>query len=409
LILEKRPLASHAPLTQGGFVALMAGLMALNALAIDIMLPALPEIGLDLGAARANDRQAVITAYLVGFGVGQFLMGPLSDRFGRKPLLLTGLALYVAAAAAGAFAPDFALMLAARAVQGFGSAAPRIIVTAVVRDCYEGRTMARVTSYTMMVFMAAPVVAPSLGQAILLTGPWRWIFLLLAAYGLILIAASAWRLPETLPRERRRALGLGVLWRGLGLVFGSRQTVGYALSSGVFFGALFGFIASAQQVLGELYALGPWFPLMFGALAALIAGAAFVNARLVERLGMRRLSHGAVIGFTLLSAALAGWASVGQPPLIAFAALIAAAMTLVGLVFANFSALAMEPQATVAGLASSMIGGFSTLIGASIGFTIGQAYDGTIMPMALGYVMSGAGALAILLITERGRLFAAGR
>ncbi len=409
MIVEKRILASHAPLSQAGFVTLMAALMALNALAIDIMLPALPEIGLDLGATRDNDRQAVITAYLVGFGAGQFLMGPLSDRFGRKPLLLIGLALYVLAAAAGAFAQDFMLMLAARAAQGFGSAAPRVIVTALVRDCYEGRDMARVTSYTMMVFMAAPVVAPSLGAAVLLAGPWRWIFLLLVVYGLTLMAATALQLPETLPRERRRSLGLGMIWRGLGLVFGSRQTVGYALSSGVFFGALFGFIASAQQILGELYALGPWFPLLFGALALKIAVAAFVNARLVERLGMRRLSHGAVIGFTVISAGLAGLASFGQPPLLAFVALIAAAMMLVGLVFANFSALAMEPQSAVAGLASSMIGGFSTLIGASIGFVIGQAYDGTVLPMALGYVFSGAGALLILLVTERGRLFSAGR
>ena len=386
---------------------LLAGLMALNALAIDIMLPALPEIGLDLGATAANDRQAVITAYLTGFGVGQFLMGPLSDRFGRRPLLLLGLALYVAAAAGGALAEGFATMLAARALQGFGSAAPRVIVTALVRDCYEGRAMARVTSYTMMVFMAAPVVAPSLGQAVLFAGPWRWIFALLAVYGLALLWLSATRLPETLPPERRRGLGAGALWRGLGLVFGSRQTVGYALASGVFFGALFGFIASAQQILGELYALGPLFPLMFGALAVLIAVAAFVNARLVERIGMRRLSHGAVLGFTALSAALAALSLSDQPPLWLFATLIAAAMTLVGLVFANFSALAMEPQAAVAGLASSMIGGFSTLIGAGIGFLIGRAYDGTVTPLALGYVCAGAGALLVLLATERGRLFAA--
>ncbi len=404
-----RALSSHAPLGMGQFIAFVAALMALNALAIDIMLPALPDIDADLGMTGENDRQMVISAYLAGFGLGQFFMGPLSDRFGRRPVLIAGLIAYAAAAALCASVTGAEALLAARFAQGVGSAAPRVIVTALVRDCYEGRTMARVTSYAMMVFMVVPIVAPSVGQAVLLAGPWRWIFAVLALYAGAVLWVAASRLPETLPLEARRALSREGLTASARVVFAARQTVGYALAAGVFFGALFGFIGSAQQILAELYGLGAWFPLAFGGVAVAIALANLVNALLVERLGMRALSHGAVIVFTLLSAALAALSLAGPPPLWLFMALLGAAMMLVGLTFANFNALAMEPMGAAAGIASSLIGGATTLIGASLGFVIARAYDGSITPLAVGYTLCGAGCLALLLVTERGRLLGAGR
>jgi DHA1 family bicyclomycin/chloramphenicol resistance-like MFS transporter len=401
-----RPLASHAPLGFAAFVALVAALMALNAIATDIMLPALPHIGEALGVAAPNDRQAVVTAYLAGFGLGQFAVGVLSDRFGRRPILIAGLVAYGAGGALCALAWDFPTLLAARAAQGLGAAAPRVIVTALVRDCYTGRKMAQVTSLSMMTFMAAPVLAPSIGQGILFVASWRAIFLFLAAYAAIVLAVAAFLLPETLPRAWRRPLSARALLDGARIVAGSRQTVGYAVASGAFFGALFAFIASAQQILAELYGLGVWFPVVFGAIALTIAAAAFVNALLVGRLGMRALSHGATLAFTAISLGLAGLASAGQPPLWAFLGLLGAAMMLVGLVFSNFNALAMEPMGAVAGLASSFIGGATTLIGATVGFFIGRAYDGTVLPLALGYVACGGATLLVLIATERGRLFA---
>jgi DHA1 family bicyclomycin/chloramphenicol resistance-like MFS transporter len=385
----------------------MATLMGLNAVATDAMLPALPDIAAALGAIAPNDRQAPVTAYLTGFGLGQFAMGPLSDRFGRRPVLLWGLGLYVAAGAACAVSGDFAGLLAARAAQGMGAAAPRVVVTAVVRDCYAGRAMAQVVSLTMMTFMAAPVAAPALGQAILLAADWRAIFGVLTLYGVAALASVAALLPETLPPARRRPLDPRSLAASLRLVFGSRQTVGYALASGCFFGALFGFINSAQQILGELYGLGPWFPAAFAGIAAAISVSAAVNAALVARLGMRRLSHGAVAAFTGVSLALAALSAGGPPPLWAFLGLLGGAMTLVGMVFSNFSALAMEPQARAAGVAASAIGGLTTLLGAGVGFAIGRAYDGTPLPLALGYAACGLCTLAALAATERGRLFGA--
>ncbi len=403
----ERPLSSHAPLGFAAFVALVAALMALNAVATDIMLPALPMIGDALGAPTPNDRQTVVTAYLAGFGVGQILIGPLSDRYGRRPVLMCGLVAYALGAALCAVSTDFVGLLAARVAQGLGAAAPRVIVTALVRDCYGGRRMAKVMSLAMMTFMAVPILAPAVGQGILLAASWRAIFWFLALYAAVVLAIAALRLPETLPTEWRRAITpLGVA-RSMGEVLSNRQTVGYALASGAFFGALFAFIASAQQILVGLYDLGLWFPLAFGGIASAIAVAAFANAMLVGRFGMRALSHGAVILFTLVSLALAGLATQGQPPLWAFLGLLGGAMGLVGLVFSNFNALAMEPMARVAGVASSLIGGSTTLIGATLGFFIGRAYDGTVLPLALGYAGSGVATILILLATERGRLFRA--
>lgn len=403
-----RPLASHAPLGPRAFVVVVAALMAMNALAIDVMLPALPHIAAELGAAVGNDQQKVVTAYLIGFGLGQFVMGPLSDRFGRRPVLLWGLAAYAVAAVLCALAGNFEMLLAARFAQGIGSAAPRVVVTALVRDCYEGRAMARVMSLVMMTFMVVPVIAPSVGQAILLAGPWRVIFAVLAIYAVVLLGVTALRLPETLPRPWRRPLSPSGLLASLRLVVGSRQTLGYAMAAGVFFGSLFGFIASAQQILAELYGLGERFPLVFALIAASMAVAAFINSRLVEGLGMRLLSHGALAAFTTLSLALTALALAGQPPLWAFIALLTATMMLAGLVFSNFNALAMAPQAQAAGVAASFIGGFTTLLGATIGFVIARGYDGTVLPISAGYAACGAGALLVVAITERGRLFSRG-
>ena len=401
----ERPLASHAPLGFAGFVALVAALMALNAVATDIMLPALPAIGDALGAPSPNDRQAVVTAYLAGFGVGQLAMGPLSDRYGRRPVLIAGLLAYCAGGVLCALAGDFTQLLAARVAQGLGAAAPRVVVTALVRDCYSGPRMAKVTSLAMMVFMAAPVLAPSIGQAVYLAAGWRTIFWTLAGYAILVLLVVLARLPETLPRAWRRPITPRGVLSGVGIALGNRQTAGYALAAGAFFGALFAFIASSQQILVGLYGLGLWFPVAFGGVAFTIAAAAFANAMLVGRLGMRRLSHGAVALFTVISLALAALASVGQPPLWAFLGLLAGAMALVGLVFSNFNALAMEPMARVAGIASSVIGGSTTLIGATLGFVIGRAYDGTVLPLALGYAACGGATIVILLVTERGRLF----
>lgn len=394
----------HAPLGFAAFVGLMAALMAMNALAIDIMLPGLPAIQAAFGLTDPNQAQTVITAYLLGFGLGQLGAGVLADRYGRKPVLLGGVVLYGIAAVACLAAPAMSTLLIARFAQGLASAAPRVVAVAAVRDCYGGRRMAQVMSLVMMVFMAMPVLAPSIGQVVLLVSSWHAVFGLLAVYALV-IFLICWRgLPETLHPEWRRPISAERVMDGLGSIFGSRQTVGYMLSAGTFFGAMFGFINSAEQVLVEVMGLGRWFTVVFALTASSIAVASFINSRLVERLGMRVLSHSAAIIFLGVALMMIGLDMAGLLTAWVFVPLLTAAMLFVGLIFANFNALAMEPQQHVAGIASSIVGAATVLIGAGNGYLIGQAFDGTARPLAIGFAISAGLTLAILLVTERGRL-----
>lgn len=395
----------HAPLGFAGFVALMAALMAMNALAIDIMLPGLPDIVDAFTLSDPNTAQTVISSYLVGFGLGQLGIGVLADWYGRRPVLLAGVVLYGVAALVCLAAPSMTALLVARFIQGLGSAAPRVVAIAAVRDCYGGRPMARVMSLVMMIFMAMPVLAPVLGQVVLLTASWHAVFALLALYAGIVFLICVRFLPETLHPEWRRPIRIERIADALRSILGSRQTLGYMLSAGTFFGAMFGFINSAEQVLGQVLGLGKWFTAVFALTAGSIAVSSFVNSQLVERFGMRVLSHAATVLFLLISLIMVALASLNQLDAYTFVPLITAAMLLVGLVFSNFNALAMEPQQRVAGIASSVVGAVLVLIGAVNGYFIGQAFDGTLRPLAVGFALSAAATLVILFVTERGRLF----
>src|SRR5690348_3019976 len=293
------------------FVVVIAAIMALNPLAMDIMMPALPNIGSAFHIDVANHLQMVLSAFLIGFGVGQFVIGPLSDSFGRRPVLLGGMVLYAIASVLAIAAPSFETLLLARALEGLGTSATRVIATSIVRDCYAGRRMASVMSLAMMVFIAVPVVAPSFGQALMALTQWRGIFVLLMLYGVVAFVWSALRMPETLPEERRKSLAIGEVLRAYRQTVTNRQTLGYALVAGGVQGALFAFVFSAQQIFTEIYRLGHYFPLAFAGVAVGVAIAGFVNSRFVGRLGMRVISHGALIGFVAVSATMLVAATTG--------------------------------------------------------------------------------------------------
>ncbi|HEX2172174.1 MAG TPA: multidrug effflux MFS transporter [Dehalococcoidia bacterium] len=386
------------------FVGLIALMMALTALAIDIMLPALPDIVGSYGITAPNDRQLVVTAYLLGFAAGQPFHGPLSDRFGRKPVLTAGLVIFAAGTAMAIAAPSFAWMLAARALQGFGAAAPRVVAIAVVRDRFAGRDMARVMSFVMMVFIIVPVLAPAFGEAIVRVGTWPWIFGVLFLATVLALCWTALRLPETRPEEDRNPLTGGDLAHALGQVVGTRKTLGYTIALGFLFGALMAYIGSAQQIFVDLYGLDDLFPLVFGAVASVVALASFTNSRLVGRLGMRRVSHLALIGFIGASLIAAAVGFPGEPPLAAFAGFLAVSFYCFGLIAPNFNALAMEPMGRIAGMASSFIGFYTTAAGAFIGWLVGQAFDGTIRPLTIGFAVVGVVTLISVLWTEEGQL-----
>lgn len=390
------------------FVALTAALMALTALSIDIMLPALPEIASALGVDDENQRQLIVIVYMAGFAAGQLIYGPLSDRVGRRPILLAGLAIFVIGSIAALVAHSFYALLAARIVQGLGAASPRILALAVVRDLYSGRHMARVMSFAMMVFIVIPVFAPSIGQGLIQVGNWHLTFYALLAIGLALALWAGSRLPETAGAAlgKERAL---ILTQSLRAVF-NPLTIGYGTAAGFMFGCLLAYVASAQQIFVDVFGLGSAFPVMFGAVASTMAVASFANGRLVERLGMRLVSHTALVGFLTVSVVLVVAMSLGLASLAVFASLVASAFFLFGFIAPNFNAMAMETQGHNAGMASSIIGSLSTAIGAVVGGLIGQWFDGTALPLALGFVACSLITCAIVLAIEGpSRLFGRNR
>ena len=398
------PASPHPSLSFGAFVAMVAAMMALNALAIDAMLPALPAIGAALHVPSPNDRQWVITAYLLGFGVAQIVHGTVSDRVGRRPVLLIGLAIYVLFSLVCAFTTDFTLLIVARVLQGVGSAASRVIAVSLVRDCYSGRRMARVMSLTFIVFLLTPILAPGIGQLVLLVGQWRWIFGLLGLFGVLVLAASALYLPETLPPERRRAIdpaAILVSWR---IVATDRMSLGYTIALTLLSGALFGFINSVQQIMSDAFAAPKALPIVFALIGGSMAVGSLINSRIVERVGMRRVSHAALLGFLAFSAVHLFVAANGWETLTSFTFFQVAIMFCFALCSANFGAMAMEDVGAVAGAAASLQGFASTIGGALIGFVIGQQFNGNTAPEAMGFTVVGLGAVIAVLVTERGRL-----
>src|ERR1700681_4547020 len=397
--------STHRPMGFPEFVIVIASIMALNPLAMDMMLPALPKIGSTFQIVPANRPQEVLSTFLIGFGVGQFVMGPLSDRFGRRPVLLGGMTVYFVASVLAISAPSFETLLLARTLQGLGTSATRVIATSIVRDCYAGRRMASVMSLAMMVFIAVTVVAPSFGQAVMLLTQWRGIFIVLMLYGVLALIWSALRMPETLPVSERKSLAVRDVLGAFRQTVSNRQTLGYALAAGGVQGSLFGFVFSSEQMFTEIYRLGHYFPLAFAAIAIGIAVAGFLNARFVGRIGMRVISHGALVGFVAVAGIMLLAVKMQMLPLPLFVTLAVLMMFSFGLMFANFTALAMEPQGHIAGTASSLYGSITTLLGIGIGTVIGQDYDGTLLPFATGFFFCTLAALAVVLVVEKGRLF----
>lgn len=379
------------------YVALMALLTALTALTIDTILPALPMIANDLDVVGENHVQYVISFLFAGLTLGQLVYGPISDSLGRKKTIYIGLAVFVAGSFISLFATNFTLMLIGRVMQGFGAASPRIVSIAMTRDLYEGRNMARVTSYIMGVFILVPVLAPALGQLILMVTYWRAIF---ALFVLCALGALVWiytRLPESLPVEHRRRFGFAPIWTGARDVMRNKTTMGYTVCAGLVFGALIGYVSSAQQIFQDHYNVGEWFPLYFAISALSIGAASFFNSAIVIRFGMRRICHYALMGIMTTSSLflLVSMAQDYNAPLWEFMIFAPVTFFCIGLLFGNFNAIAMEPMGHMAGIASALIGFYSSVISLVIGTVIGQSYNGTLIPILTGFLCLSVSAFLI--------------
>jgi DHA1 family bicyclomycin/chloramphenicol resistance-like MFS transporter len=385
------------------FVVLIALIISLVALSIDAMLPALPEIAADLQFEQAKDAQFVISMLFIGMGFGQIIFGPLSDSIGRKPAINLGFIVFILGCLLSIFAQNFSDMMIGRFLQGLGAAGPRIVSIALVRDRYEGRIMARVMSFVMTIFILVPVIAPSIGQLIIAYSDWRSIFVLFLVLTLIALVWFSIRQPETLPPERRIEFSIRRLIRDIKAICSIPVAFGYTITMGLIFGAFIGYLSSSQQIFQVQYALGNQFALYFGVLAASIGLASLVNAQLVMRFGMRRLSRIAVIAIAVLSAPflLLAQQYQGHPPLPMLMAYLLSVFFFIGILFGNLNALAMEPLGHIAGLGAAVVGSISTLVSVVLGIIVAGAYDGTVLPLVGGFAVLSLACLITMHWTEK--------
>ncbi|MCE7986933.1 MAG: Bcr/CflA family efflux MFS transporter [Caldilinea sp. CFX5] len=385
------------------FVALMACMTAMVALSIDAMLPALATIAQDLGAQRANDSQLIVSLIFLGLSIGQIFYGPLSDSTGRKPAIYLGIGIYIIGSLLAFLAWNFQIMLIGRFLQGIGAAGPRSVAVALVRDQYAGRAMARVMSFVMTVFILVPIVAPMLGQGILLVAHWRAIF---GLYLLLALLVGGWfmlRQPETLASERRIPFQVGRIGGAFREVFINRIALGYTVMAGLASGGFVGYLNSAPQIFQQQYGLGAQFPFYFATLALALGSASYVNAQLVMRFGMRALSRWAllILGSLSLLFLLIAWGFAGQPPLWGLMAYLLLGFFAVGILFGNLNARAMEPLGHIAGVGAAVVGSLSTLISTLIGGMIGQSYNGTVLPLVGGFALMSVLALLVMMWAEK--------
>ncbi len=391
-------------------VALIASLMALNALAIDIMLPGLAQMSADLGllqgeAGNENKQQLIIFAFVLGFGAPQLVWGPITDRFGRRGPLFVAIAGYFVTSLGCILMQDFNALLVMRFIQGVFASGARICATSLVRDLFAGRAMASFMSLTMTIFMIIPIVAPIIGQGILRFAPWEGIFIVLAVFSTSVGAFAFFRLPETLPPENRRPLNWASISQAYGLVVRTPVTFGYMAASGIIFGALFSFIASSEQIVRVVFDEADHFALFFGIVAGMLAVTNFTNSKVVERFGMRRISHAALLAFIALASVNALLTYFYGENIYRFMVLFALNFGCFGLMGSNFSALALEPLGRVAGTAAAAYGFSTTVVSSLIGYYAGQQFNGTTLPLLISYVLIGVAALVAVLVTEKGVLF----
>jgi DHA1 family bicyclomycin/chloramphenicol resistance-like MFS transporter len=404
-MLQASSSAPGASLGEREFVALMAMIMALQALCIDAMLPALGIMAQDLGARDPNERQLVVGVYLIAAGIGALFPGALADRFGRRPVLFVSLAAYVALSLACALVTDFTTMLVLRAAQAVCSAGLSVLPNAIIRDRFSGDRMARAQSTVAVIFMIVPMAAPSLGQAVLAFASWRWIFGGMALLGVVVWIWAWRRLPETLDPANRQTIAPRDIAANMWQAASNRASMGYVLGASLLVAGLFGYINSAQQLVAEHFGAGDLFPLLFALMAGGMALANFTNSRIVERFGARRVSHCALLAFIAASALQVWMAHLPHQTLWQFVPVMALNMCLIGFIGANFGSIALQPFARIAGAASSFQMFTRMVIAASFGALIGQSYDGTAQPLAWSLLIGGIAALGLVLYSENGRLF----
>ena len=371
------------------FTIMLAFMISIVAMSTDVMLPALSLIAIDLELENLNDSHFTVSSLFLGFAFGQMFVGPLSDSFGRKPIVYISYIIFIIGCLLAIFTTSFTMLLVGRVLQGIGAAGPRIICTAIVRDGFEGRAMARIMSFIMAVFIVVPAIAPAIGQGVIYLSGWRATFVMLLAMAVISFLWFGIRQPETLPKPARREFSLRTIWNGVVKITKIRIALGYAITAGLIFGPFLGYLGSAQVIFQETYGAGQYFALYFGIAALAIGSASLLNSALVMRLGMEYLTVCAIGSGVFISIIFLGIAAgmSGVPPLWAFMMWLIPTFFCVGILFGNLNALAMEPLGDMAGLGSAFIGATTTFISLPIGLAISDQFSGTVMPLVLGFAI----------------------
>jgi DHA1 family bicyclomycin/chloramphenicol resistance-like MFS transporter len=384
------------------FVGLMALYVALMAMSIDTILPALSMIGQELNMADENQTQYIISILFLGFTFGQIIYGPISDSFGRRFTIYAGLAIFILGNILSINAESFSMMLVGRFLQGFGAASPRITSMAVIRDLYKGREMARVMSFIMSVFIIIPVIAPSIGQSILLVASWRVIFRIFLASAIIALIWTYFRLPETLKTKDIRPFNLPSIWHDFCKVISNKVTLGYAICAGLVFGALIGYLNSSRQIFQDYFDVGKSFPIYFAISALSIGIASFVNSMIVRRYGMKLICHYALLITIIMSVIFLPLSmQASAMPLWQFMTYMLVVFFCIGLLFGNLNALAMEPMEHYAGIASAVVGSLSSGISVLAGTLIGQSYNHSLTPMFIGFLLLSISSFILSLMLKR--------
>lgn len=403
--MASSPTKPQPVISERELVIMLALLQALHAFAVDAMLPALGLIATDLHVADPNKRQLIIGMFLLGLGLGSLVPGSLADRYGRKTVLLVCVGGYVGLSLASALVNDIDTLIAMRFVLGLISSGLSVLPQAIIRDRFEGDRMARLQSMIAMIFLVVPMLAPSIGQAIMLMAGWRWIFGAMGVVGLLMFAWAWARLPETLHPEYRQTIQPATIARNMGEAVFTRSSIGYVLGSACMLGVGWGYIQSSQQLVAEHFGAGDLFPIIFGGMALAMATSNFANSRIVERFGARRVSHTALLTYIVFSILQFMLARTGEETLWQFVALQTMTMMLMGFVGANFGSIALQPFARIAGAASSIQAFIRLVLASLIGWAVGQSYDMTARPYSQALVIFGLATLALVLFSEKGRLF----
>lgn len=378
------------------FLALMAAVTAVTAIAIDAMLPALDQVRLHFDLQdNPSATAAIVSVFLGAMGIGQLIYGPLSDRFGRKPILTFGLILYVVSGIAATFAPSFGILLAARFVWGLGSAAPRIVSRAILRDRFSGDALSRALALVVAIFLIAPTLAPLIGQAVLNLGSWRYTFAVGPVFAMLVLVWSS-RLGETLDPEDRRSIAPKEIGRSIWTILKTPSALGGAIALTALTTAFIPYLASSERIFGMIYGRGDQFYLWFALTAGIMSAFTLLAAQIVKRVGTERTIHLWLIALLVSSAVFVVVALItdGVPSFFVFYVLTLAVVAADTSVVPLLTSTALEDVGHIAGTAVSTVGALSLFGGSLLSGFIDQAIDDTVTPFAVGYLIAAMVAIA---------------